>query len=141
MVPLARSEKVKFKYYIFNHVYACFLCLNLKIMTLPAEKETIFALHTIVFETFYALFSFKYENVLCTLSIVSDTIWALHQNVFNTIYALHIIVFRTFSALFTDILYRLEERNKRLQIQFCVAPKSSPETVKECTKHRKYNVV
>ena len=38
MVSVDRSEKVTFKYGIFNHVYACFLCLNIKRLTLPAEK-------------------------------------------------------------------------------------------------------
>ena len=48
---------------IFIHFYDCFLYLNLKIVTLPAEKETIFALQ---------------KNVL-------ETILALQQNVFETI--------------------------------------------------------
>ena len=48
---------------IFIHVYACFLCLNLKLGELPEENETIFALQ---------------KNVL-------ETILALQQNVFETI--------------------------------------------------------
>ena len=52
MVSLERSEKVTFKYYVFTHVYNCSLVLLVKNVTLPAEKETIFALHKIVVETF-----------------------------------------------------------------------------------------
>ena len=83
---IRRSEKVKFKCHVLIHVYRCFLCLNLKIVTLPAEKETIFMLQQNVFDRIFAmhqnvydtilrckklyLISFKYEDVLCTLSIV-----------------------------------------------------------------------
>ena len=40
LVSLERSEKVMHEYVIFIHVYACFLCLNLKLVTLPEEKRT-----------------------------------------------------------------------------------------------------
>ena len=58
-----------------------FKCLNLKIVTHPAEKETIFALQQNVFNTIFAL----HQNVF-------NTIFALHQNVFDMIFALHKIV-------------------------------------------------
>ena len=52
VISADRSEKFTFKYHVFTHVYNCFLVLNVKNVTLLAEKETIFALHKIVFETF-----------------------------------------------------------------------------------------
>jgi len=44
MVSLERSEKVMHEYVIFIYVYACFLCLNLKLVTLPEKQDTIWAL-------------------------------------------------------------------------------------------------
>ena len=108
MVSVDRSEKVMFKYYIFNHVYACFLYLNLKIVTLPAKKRPFLHCTKLYLRRFRrctktssiqflrctksSLFSFKYEDVLCTLSIVSGDDLGAAQSVFDTIFVLHKIV-------------------------------------------------
>ena len=55
LISVDRSEKVTFKYHIYNHVYACFICLIVKNTTLP-EKNTLLALFQSVYDTILTLF-------------------------------------------------------------------------------------